>query len=158
MRELTQGGQMSWSGRCRGDSAGDESHRLHPSHQARSAAIRYPHRLSYCHPTPLPTPFLFLTGGSVANCYGDLHVLDTHAIPMTWTQLSGSGVAGATARAVAPRAGHSGLVVGTVWYIVGGGNNVKGERGGKGGVRCYHPLISVSPRAWPWDKALIDFL
>lgn len=27
---------------------------------------------------------------------------------------------------VTPRAGHSGAVLGDIWYIVGGGNNVKG--------------------------------
>ncbi len=27
---------------------------------------------------------------------------------------------------MSPRAGHSGAVLGDIWYIVGGGNNVKG--------------------------------
>ena len=62
-------------------------------------------------------------GGTIANCFGDIHVLDTHSAPMTWTQLSASSMTG---RPVTPRAGHTGIVVGTVWYIVGGGNNVKG--------------------------------
>lgn len=59
-------------------------------------------------------------GGSVATCLSDVHVLDTHAIPMTWSQPKVSGLK------VTPRAGHTGVVVGSVWYLVGGGNNVKG--------------------------------
>ncbi|KAG2499609.1 hypothetical protein HYH03_002549 [Edaphochlamys debaryana] len=57
-------------------------------------------------------------GGSVATCFSDLHVLDTQA--MTWSQPAQAGAK------VSPRAGHSGAVLGDVWYIVGGGNNVKG--------------------------------
>ena len=66
---------------------------------------------------PLPP---LLPGGTVANCFNDLFVLDTHAVPMTWTQIP-------VGKTVAPRAGHSGVVVGYVLYLVGGGNNVKGE-------------------------------
>ncbi|GAX78252.1 hypothetical protein CEUSTIGMA_g5694.t1 [Chlamydomonas eustigma] len=62
---------------------------------------------------------LLFGGGTVANCFNDLFMLDTHAIPMQWTQLSGG-------KKVTPRAGHSGIVIGSTWYIVGGGNNVKG--------------------------------
>ncbi|KAG1673667.1 hypothetical protein FOA52_010535 [Chlamydomonas sp. UWO 241] len=63
---------------------------------------------------------LLFGGGSVATCFSDLHVLDTHAQPMQWSQ---PFVGGAK---VSPRAGHSSVVVGSTWYIVGGGNNVKG--------------------------------
>ncbi|EFJ47063.1 hypothetical protein VOLCADRAFT_121032 [Volvox carteri f. nagariensis] len=57
-------------------------------------------------------------GGSVATCFSDLHMLDTHEL--TWTQLAQAGAK------VTPRAGHAGAVLGGIWYIVGGGNNVKG--------------------------------
>ncbi|PNW86136.1 hypothetical protein CHLRE_02g074650v5 [Chlamydomonas reinhardtii] len=57
-------------------------------------------------------------GGSVATCYSDVHVLDTETL--TWSQPAQAGAK------VSPRAGHSGAVLGDIWYIVGGGNNVKG--------------------------------
>ncbi|KAG2435000.1 hypothetical protein HYH02_011998 [Chlamydomonas schloesseri] len=57
-------------------------------------------------------------GGSVATCYSDVHVLDTHTL--AWAQPAQAGAK------VSPRAGHSGAVLGDIWYIVGGGNNVKG--------------------------------
>ncbi|GLC41365.1 hypothetical protein PLESTB_001019800 [Pleodorina starrii] len=57
-------------------------------------------------------------GGSVATCFSDLFLLDTQEL--IWTQLTQAGAK------VTPRAGHSGAVLGDIWYIVGGGNNVKG--------------------------------
>ncbi|GIL58353.1 hypothetical protein Vafri_13410 [Volvox africanus] len=57
-------------------------------------------------------------GGSVATCFSDLHMLDTQEL--TWSQLAQAGAK------VTPRAGHSGAILGDIWYIVGGGNNVKG--------------------------------
>ncbi|GIL81267.1 hypothetical protein Vretimale_1171 [Volvox reticuliferus] len=57
-------------------------------------------------------------GGSVATCFSDLQMLDTQEL--TWSQLAQAGAK------VTPRAGHSGAVLGDIWYIVGGGNNVKG--------------------------------
>eukprot|EP00955_Chlamydomonas_euryale_P021782 229897-Chlamydomonas_euryale.AAC.15 len=63
---------------------------------------------------------LLFGGGSVATCFSDVHVLDTAAKPMQWSQ---PFVAGPTAT---PRAGHCGAVIGATWYVVGGGNNVHG--------------------------------
>lgn len=61
---------------------------------------------------------LVFGGGSVATCFSDLFVLDTQA--MAWSQPLQQGAK------VSPRAGHTGVVIGDIWYIVGGGNNVKG--------------------------------
>lgn len=61
---------------------------------------------------------LVFGGGSVANCFGDLYVLDTDT--MHWSCPATQGPT------PAPRAGHAGDVVGDSWYIVGGGNNTSG--------------------------------
>lgn len=57
-------------------------------------------------------------GGSVANCYNDLVVLDTQT--MSWMRPAISGP-------VPPiRAGHASAVLGSLMYLIGGGNNSKG--------------------------------
>ncbi|KAL0045620.1 hypothetical protein WJX82_011651 [Trebouxia sp. C0006] len=61
---------------------------------------------------------LIFGGGSVANCFGDLYVLDTES--MHWSCRATQGPP------PAPRAGHAGDVLGDSWYIVGGGNNTSG--------------------------------
>lgn len=63
---------------------------------------------------------LVFGGGSVATCYNDLRLLDTAT--MAWIPVSlGPGSVSPT-----PRAGHAAALLGSVWYVVGGGNNVKG--------------------------------
>ncbi|KAG7671615.1 putative Acyl-CoA-binding domain-containing protein 5 [Nannochloris sp. 'desiccata'] len=57
-------------------------------------------------------------GGSVANCFNDLLVLDTQT--MEWSCPSAEGPV------PPPRAGHAAAVLGTTLYIVGGGNNTRG--------------------------------
>ena len=69
---------------------------------------------------------LTAAGGSIATCHADLHVLDTHAVPMQWSQPKVAGPK------ITPRAGHTGVLVGSTWYIVGGGNNKTGEFAGMG--------------------------
>lgn len=61
---------------------------------------------------------LIFGGGSVAMCFNDFFVLDTQ----TW-QWSKPNIIGAKPT---PRAGHAASMLGDAWYIVGGGNNVKG--------------------------------
>lgn len=57
-------------------------------------------------------------GGSVANCYNDLVVLDTQT--MAWIRPAISGP-------IPPiRAGHACAVLGSLMYLIGGGNNAKG--------------------------------
>lgn len=74
-------------------------------------------------PPPPPHPFPFhpcppVSGGSVANCYNDLWVLDLSTGAWTKPEVVGGSPT--------PRAGHGGALVGDSWYILGGGNNVKG--------------------------------
>jgi hypothetical protein len=57
-------------------------------------------------------------GGSVANCFNDLVVLDTQT--MEWSSPRTDGPV------PPPRAGHAAAVLGTTLYIVGGGNNARG--------------------------------
>ncbi len=57
-------------------------------------------------------------GGSVANCFNDLVVLDTQT--MEWSTPRTEGPV------PPPRAGHAAAVLGTTLYIVGGGNNARG--------------------------------
>jgi hypothetical protein len=60
-------------------------------------------------------------GGSIASCFNDLWQLDLARGIWSKPDLHGP--------APTPRAGHSGALVGDYWYILGGGNNVKGEAG-----------------------------
>ncbi|GFH31368.1 ACB domain-containing protein, partial [Haematococcus lacustris] len=68
---------------------------------------------------------LIFGGGSTATCYADVAVLDTEVVfpgggtCAAWLSVSVIG------HKVSPRAGHSGAVVGSAWYVVGGGNNIK---------------------------------
>jgi len=57
-------------------------------------------------------------GGSVANCFNDLTVLDTQT--MEWSCPTAEGPV------PPPRAGHAAAVLGTTLYTVGGGNNARG--------------------------------
>eukprot|EP01023_Acetabularia_acetabulum_P009657 TRINITY_DN1435_c0_g2_i1.p1 TRINITY_DN1435_c0_g2~~TRINITY_DN1435_c0_g2_i1.p1 ORF type:complete len:572 (-),score=90.39 TRINITY_DN1435_c0_g2_i1:428-2143(-) len=61
---------------------------------------------------------LIYGGGSVAHCFNDLFVLDTQNMEWLEVQISGS--------TPAARAGHAGGLLGHMWYIVGGGNNISG--------------------------------
>jgi hypothetical protein len=63
---------------------------------------------------------LLSAGGSLSSCFSDVAVLDTETKQWLTPPIVG-------AKGVSPRAGHSGAIVGSAWYIVGGGNNVKGE-------------------------------
>lgn len=58
-------------------------------------------------------------GGSIASCFNDLWQLDLARGAWSKPELHGPSPT--------PRAGHSGSLVGDYWYILGGGNNVKGE-------------------------------
>jgi hypothetical protein len=60
------------------------------------------------------------SGGSVANCYNDVWVLDLSSGAWSKPDVVGPSPT--------PRAGHGGVLVGDLWYILGGGNNVKGKR------------------------------
>ncbi|GFR48456.1 hypothetical protein Agub_g10359, partial [Astrephomene gubernaculifera] len=75
---------------------------------------------------------LMFGGGSVSSCFSDLHLLDT--VTLRWGQPGQSGAK------ISPRAGHAGALLGATWFIVGGGNNVRGctdllaaDLGGLGG-------------------------
>ena len=67
---------------------------------------------------------LIFGGGNVSNCFNDVHVLDLH--DMSWSKPECSGAA------PAPRAGHSCALVGSLLYILGGGDNT----GGCSGLAC----------------------
>lgn len=56
----------------------------------------------------------------MANCFNDLWVLDLSSGAWSKPDVVGPSPT--------PRAGHGGVLVGDLWYILGGGNNVKGER------------------------------
>ncbi|KAL6746870.1 hypothetical protein V8C86DRAFT_1437567 [Haematococcus lacustris] len=98
---------------------------------------------------------LIFGGGSTATCYADVAVLDTEVV------FPGGGTCAAwlsvpvTGHKVSPRAGHSGAVVGSAWYVVGGGNNIKGctdllaldlSQLPEGGPLVWHCLASTPPR------------
>uniref|UniRef100_A0A7S3QKW4 ACB domain-containing protein n=1 Tax=Dunaliella tertiolecta TaxID=3047 RepID=A0A7S3QKW4_DUNTE len=61
-------------------------------------------------------------GGSVTTCFSDVHILDTRSEGgrLRWIAAKVQGPK------VSPRAGHTGALVGSTWYILGGGNNVNG--------------------------------
>jgi len=61
---------------------------------------------------------LYFGGGSVASCFNDLAVLDTQT--MEWSVPETEGPV------PPPRAGHAAAILGSVLYIVGGGNNSRG--------------------------------
>lgn len=61
---------------------------------------------------------LIFAGGSAAHCYSDLYYLDTHTMEWFAPEVEG--------KSPPPRAGHAGALLGTTWYIVGGGNNAAG--------------------------------
>lgn len=44
---------------------------------------------------------------------------------------------------VSPRAGHSGALVGSTWYLLGGGNNVNGEEARSTAFSGAHILSST---------------
>jgi hypothetical protein len=67
-------------------------------------------------------------GGSVATCYNDLWVLDLEAA--SWSKPD------VCSALPSPRAGHSGALVGGLWYILGGGNNIQGGAGAGAGQRA----------------------
>mmetsp|Transcript_31138 Transcript_31138/g.69212 ORF Transcript_31138/g.69212 Transcript_31138/m.69212 type:complete len:720 (-) Transcript_31138:447-2606(-) len=91
---------------------------------------------------------LIFGGGSVATCFNDLYVLDTHSVPMQWSSPHTVGLK------VSPRAGHTAVIVDDTWYIVGGGNNVKGctdmlaldLRNLGSGPLAWHSVASIPPR------------
>eukprot|EP00197_Chlamydomonas_leiostraca_P012843 CAMPEP_0202861700 /NCGR_PEP_ID=MMETSP1391-20130828/3008_1 /ASSEMBLY_ACC=CAM_ASM_000867 /TAXON_ID=1034604 /ORGANISM="Chlamydomonas leiostraca, Strain SAG 11-49" /LENGTH=760 /DNA_ID=CAMNT_0049541129 /DNA_START=57 /DNA_END=2339 /DNA_ORIENTATION=- len=69
---------------------------------------------------------LLFGGGSTATCFGDVAILDARAptaggaTGLRWLAPTMQGPK------VSARAGHCGAVAGDAWYVVGGGNNVKG--------------------------------
>lgn len=67
-------------------------------------------------PTPRP-------GGSIANCLADCWLLDLDTLQ--WVRPAVKG------ELPAPRAGHASVLVGDSWYVLGGGNNVKGAPAGR---------------------------
>lgn len=75
-------------------------------------------------------------GGSIATCFNDLWVLDLEQ--RTWSKPEVQGTS------PKPRAGHSGALVGDYWYILGGGNNVKGE-----------PSAALMHDASEWQKKIV---
>ncbi len=75
-------------------------------------------RSSHSAVTYLDRYIIMFGGGSVANCYNDLVVLDTQT--MSWIRPTVSGP-------IPPvRAGHACAVLGSLMYLIGGGNNAKG--------------------------------
>jgi hypothetical protein len=54
----------------------------------------------------------------VATCFNDVYVLDLDTLE--WSSPKQEGALPTA------RAGHAGALLGTTWYIIGGGNNVKG--------------------------------
>ena len=75
-------------------------------------------RSSHSAVTYLERYIVIFGGGSVANCYNDLFVLDTQTMMWLCPEISGP---------VPPeRAGHASAVLGSLMYLIGGGNNAKG--------------------------------
>ena len=75
-------------------------------------------RSSHSAVTYLDRYIVVFGGGSVANCYNDVVVLDTQT--MTWTRPETIG------QTPPIRAGHASAVLGSLMYMIGGGNNAKG--------------------------------
>lgn len=57
-------------------------------------------------------------GGGIAQCHTDVHALDTHTMEWWTPEVTGN---------IPPaRAGHAAALLGTTWYVIGGGNNAAG--------------------------------
>lgn len=75
-------------------------------------------RSSHTAVTYLERYIVIFGGGSVSSCYNDVVVLDTQALSWIRPEVSGP---------VPPiRAGHASALLGTLMYMIGGGNNTKG--------------------------------
>jgi len=75
-------------------------------------------RSSHTAVTYLERYIVFFGGGSVSSCYNDVVVLDTQTMAWIRPEITGQ---------VPPiRAGHASALLGTLMYMIGGGNNTKG--------------------------------
>ena len=75
-------------------------------------------RSSHSAVTYLERYIVIFGGGSVASCYNDVSVLDTQTMSWIRPEISGQ---------VPPvRAGHASAMLGSLMYMIGGGNNTKG--------------------------------
>lgn len=75
-------------------------------------------RSSHTAVTYLERYIVIFGGGSVASCYNDVVVLDTQTMSWIRPEISGQ---------IPPiRAGHASALLGTIMYMIGGGNNTKG--------------------------------
>ncbi|GAQ79092.1 Acyl CoA Binding Protein [Klebsormidium nitens] len=61
---------------------------------------------------------LVFGGGTLANCYNDLHLLDLETFEWSRPETHGD--------TPHPRSGHASVAIGDTWYIVGGGDNAHG--------------------------------
>lgn len=73
-------------------------------------------------------------GGSHSICYNDIYVLDLETYEWTQPEVHGDVLP-------VPRAGHAAALVGSKWYIVGGGDN-------KGGVA---ETMVLDTETWEWS-------
>eukprot|EP00271_Cylindrocystis_brebissonii_P007239 TRINITY_DN20548_c0_g1_i1.p1 TRINITY_DN20548_c0_g1~~TRINITY_DN20548_c0_g1_i1.p1 ORF type:complete len:803 (+),score=152.58 TRINITY_DN20548_c0_g1_i1:45-2411(+) len=62
---------------------------------------------------------LVFGGGSHSNCYNDLHILNL--LTLEWSRVVAGG------SIPSPRAGHAGVLMGTQWFIAGGGDTRGGS-------------------------------
>jgi acyl-CoA-binding protein/N-acetylneuraminic acid mutarotase len=75
-------------------------------------------RSSHSAVTYLERYIVIFGGGSVANCFNDVVILDTQT--MSWVRPAVTG-------AIPPiRAGHAAAILGSLMFMIGGGNNSKG--------------------------------
>jgi hypothetical protein len=75
-------------------------------------------RSSHSAVTYLERYIVIFGGGSVASCYNDVVVLDTQTMAWIRPEISGQ---------IPPiRAGHASAILGSLMYMIGGGNNAKG--------------------------------
>lgn len=98
---------------------------------ARSSVPRYPN-MNTTEPT---TCAKRTAGGSIASCLNDSWLLDLDTLQWTKPTVAGD--------APTPRAGHASVLVGERWYILGGGNNVRGER-----VRLQSAVAGCAGGVW----------